>query len=174
MDYFVMQSLEHHVPRPIQISYDIACQWHVKLWERAAIYPWNVFSDRTKHDLTFLVPKFHLPAHVQSCQLSFSHNLIPRVGRTDGEAPERGWAKTNRLSYSTREMGPGSRRDTMDDEFGDMNWVKYVDLGKFLGWDHTSRSTFWRVTLSSEVHSGFCRHVAVCIEDETQRFLNSL
>lgn len=139
-----MSSLEHHVPRPIHISYDIACQWHVKLYERTAMYPSNVFSIKTEHDVDFLVPKFHLPAHVQLCQLAFSHNLNPRVGRTDGEAPERGWAKTNRLSYSTREMGPGSRRDTMDDEFGDMNWVKYVDLCKCPERIHINPSTMCR------------------------------
>lgn len=168
-----MSSLEHHVPRPIRISYDIACQWHIKLAERTGIYPPNVFSNAAEHDLTFLVPKFHLPAHIQACQLMFSHNLIPRVGRTDGEAPERGWAKTNRLSYSTREMGPGSRRDTMDDEFGDMNWVKYVDLGEYGEWFHMSPSTLWCM-LSPRGPLNFRRHVAFCLDEAKQSLLNRL
>ena len=78
----------------------------------------------------FLVPKFHLPAHVEACNLQFSFNLTKGVGRTDGEAPERGWANINPAAQSTKEMGPGSRRDTLDDHFGDWNWKKMIKLGK--------------------------------------------
>jgi hypothetical protein len=83
--------------------------------------------------VVFLVPKFHLPAHTEKCQKQFSFNLTPHVGRTDGEAPERGWANSNPLSSSTKEMGPGSRRDTLDDHFGDWNYKKVIGLGKSIG-----------------------------------------
>ncbi|TFK57878.1 hypothetical protein BDN72DRAFT_732579, partial [Pluteus cervinus] len=73
---------------------------------------------------TYLVPKFHLPAHVGKCQTQYSFNLHPHVGRTDGEAPERGWSHINPIAMSTSEMGPGSRRDTLNDHFGDWNWKK--------------------------------------------------
>ncbi|KAG1853668.1 hypothetical protein F4604DRAFT_1686257 [Suillus subluteus] len=46
------------------------------------------------------------------------------VGRTDGEAPEHGWANINPISSSTKEMGPGAQRDTLDNYFGDLNWKK--------------------------------------------------
>ncbi|KAJ7940112.1 hypothetical protein B0H13DRAFT_1586720, partial [Mycena leptocephala] len=49
--------------------------------------------------------------------LLFSFNLTPFVGRTDGEAPERGWADANRLASSTSVSGPGARRDTLDAHF---------------------------------------------------------
>ncbi|KAH6899328.1 hypothetical protein BKA70DRAFT_1526994 [Coprinopsis sp. MPI-PUGE-AT-0042] len=55
---------------------------------------------------------------------------IACVGRTEGEAPERGWADSNGLAYSTREMGPGSRRDTLDDHFSAVNWTKVTKLSK--------------------------------------------
>ncbi|KAJ7880547.1 hypothetical protein B0H14DRAFT_3767250 [Mycena olivaceomarginata] len=45
------------------------------------------FKQDEKH-LMFLVPKFHLPAHIEQCNIDFSFNLTPGVGRTDGEAPE--------------------------------------------------------------------------------------
>lgn len=77
----------------------------------------------------FLVPKFHLPAHIKPCRTRFSFNYTPGVGRTDGEAPERGWAEVNPLAASTREMGPGARRDTLDSHFGDYNWRKTIGLG---------------------------------------------
>jgi hypothetical protein len=79
--------------------------------------------------VTFLVPKFHLPAHIESCNLRFSFNLTHDVGQTDGEAPERGWANANPLASSTKEMGPGSGRDTLDDHFNDLNHKKIIKLG---------------------------------------------
>jgi hypothetical protein len=77
-----------------------------------------------------LVPKFHLPAHIAACRIKYSSNFTPGVGRTDGEAPERAWNETNPLATSTREMGPGSRRDVLDFHFGDYNWWKVTSLGK--------------------------------------------
>jgi hypothetical protein len=71
------------------------------------------FKHGQKH-IVFLVSKFHLPAHIEQCNIDFSFNLTPFVGRTDGEALERGWADANRLVNSTRVSGPGTRRDTLD------------------------------------------------------------
>jgi hypothetical protein len=78
----------------------------------------------------YLVPKFHLPAHIAACRTRFSFNFTKGVGRTDGEAAEHGWAEVNPLAASTKEMGPGSRRDTLDAHFGDYNWRKFVGMGK--------------------------------------------
>ncbi|KAF8797648.1 hypothetical protein BYT27DRAFT_7228903 [Phlegmacium glaucopus] len=79
------------------------------------------------------IPKhlvFHLPAHVAKCQIDYSFNLVPGVGRTDGEAQERGWAVANGVAMSTKEMGPGSHRDTLDDHFGDYNWRKITHIAE--------------------------------------------
>ena len=40
------------------------------------------------------------------------------------QAPERGWANINPVASSTKEMGLGARRDTLDDYFGDSNWKR--------------------------------------------------
>ena len=50
----------------------------------------------------------------------------------DGEAPERGWSDINPLSLQTKQMGPASRRETIDDHFGDWNHKKVVGLGEYL------------------------------------------
>ncbi|KAG2155314.1 uncharacterized protein EDB93DRAFT_1239208 [Suillus bovinus] len=71
----------------------------------------------------FFIPKFHLPAHIFKCQTMYSFNFSKNVGQTDGEAPECG---------CTKEMGPGSQRDTLDDHFGDWNWKKIIRLGTTL------------------------------------------
>ncbi|KAG6806609.1 hypothetical protein H0H92_010691 [Tricholoma furcatifolium] len=129
MDYFFLSSIAHNSPRRIVVSYDIACQWARHLPSRASTY-----ADQTLYNrqLVYLVPKFHLQAHRQECQVKFSFNFLQHVGRTDGEAPERGWAAINAVANSTKEMGPGSRRDTLDDHFGDYNWQKIMTFATTL------------------------------------------
>lgn len=124
MDYFFLSSLRQNAPKRIFISYDIACQWSKHLDTRSNIYPSNLSIEG--HSLQYFIPKWHMPAHQKECHANFSFHFTPWVGRTDGEAPERGWAAMNGLATSTKEMGPGSRRDTLDDHFGDYNWRKTV------------------------------------------------
>ncbi|KAG1792555.1 hypothetical protein EV424DRAFT_1475756 [Suillus variegatus] len=129
MDYLFFSTLRHSSLQSLNISYDIACQWHKKLWQRMTTFPTSMQFDYVSKAISFFVPKFHLPAHVEKCQMTFSFNFKRGVGRTDGEAPERGWANINPIASSTKEMGPGARRDTLDDFFGDWNWKKVVALG---------------------------------------------
>ncbi|KAG1844600.1 hypothetical protein F4604DRAFT_1884427 [Suillus subluteus] len=126
----------HNFKRPcgvdvlvLNVSYDIACQWSKNLWGRMSNYPSRVHFARDGKILTFLILKFHLPAHITACQITFSHNFIKGMGRMDGEAPERGWANINPVATSTRETGPGARQDTLDDHFGDYNWKKVTNFG---------------------------------------------
>ncbi|KAJ2935945.1 hypothetical protein H1R20_g1150, partial [Candolleomyces eurysporus] len=69
---------------------------------------------------------------VATCRDRFAFMLTPGAGLGDGEAPERGWGDLNPLATSTREMGPGTRRDTLDYHFGDYNWRKIIRLGNSL------------------------------------------
>ncbi|EPS93480.1 hypothetical protein FOMPIDRAFT_39266, partial [Fomitopsis schrenkii] len=130
MDYLFASSLCKSEVVQVVVSYDIACQWSVNLWSRMTQYDFEF--NQEQRTIIFLIPKFHLPAHQESCQIKYSYNYVKHVGRTDGEAVERGWAAVNGFSGSTKEMGPGSRRDVLDDAFGDYNWRKVVQLPKTL------------------------------------------
>ncbi|KAG1864793.1 hypothetical protein F4604DRAFT_1882005 [Suillus subluteus] len=132
MDYLFFSTLHGRCIETLNVSYDIACQWHKHLWERMATIPLNLHLDPLTKFIRFFVPKFHLPVHIFKCQTTYSFNFSKNVGRTDGEAPERGWSNINPVASSTKEMGPGSRRDTLDDHFGDWNWKKTVGLGATL------------------------------------------
>ena len=132
MDYFILSTLSCDTPPDLVISYDIACQWHKNFFVRMDKYPAQLRLHQIERNILYLVPKFHLPAHVLKCRNNFSFNFSAKVGRTDGEAPERGWAATNALANSTKEMGPGSRRDTLDDHFGDYNWRKIIIIGEYM------------------------------------------
>ncbi|KAH6897836.1 hypothetical protein BKA70DRAFT_1375328 [Coprinopsis sp. MPI-PUGE-AT-0042] len=130
MDFLVIYTITVDGPVWIVISYDIACQWSIHFAERCERYGPERDPYERGFSFRFLVPKFHLPAHILPCQVAYSFNFHPGVGRTEGEAPERGWADSNGLAYSTREMGPGSRRDTLDDHFGAVNWMKVTNLAE--------------------------------------------
>lgn len=132
MDYLFFSTLQHASDvRVLNVSYDIACQWSKHLWTRMSRYPSRIHLQPNNKVFTFVVPKFHLPAHILSCQTTYSLNLIKGMARTDGEAIERGWSNINPIATSTREMGPGSRRDILDDHFGDWNWRKVCNLGMY-------------------------------------------
>lgn len=134
MDYIFHSSVKGVELVRLVMSYDIACQWSIHLWERMLKYSESIQIDPEGKEIVFLIPKFHLPAHIARCQTAYSFNLTPGVG-TDGEAPERGWANINPVAAQTKQMGPASRRETIDDHFGDWNHQKIVGFGKSL-FDH--------------------------------------
>ncbi|KAJ7613253.1 hypothetical protein DFH06DRAFT_1274591 [Mycena polygramma] len=133
MDYMLWASLQNYDELvELFVSYDIVCQWHKNIWVRLAQYSPKLKQRGLKRGYVWLIPKFHLPAHIEACNILYSFNLTPFVGQTDGEAPERGWANANPLASSTKEMGPGARRDALDDHFNDWNHKKIVGMGDWL------------------------------------------
>jgi len=132
MDYLVFSVMVGFAVVVFNLSYDIACQWHKKLWSRMTSMPPQLQLNCNNKIIRFFVPKFHLNACIQSCQTEFSFNFGKNVGCTDGEAPKRGWANINRVASSTKEMGPGACHDTLDNHFSDWNWKKVTMLGRFL------------------------------------------
>ncbi|KAJ6472963.1 hypothetical protein DFH09DRAFT_1343669 [Mycena vulgaris] len=129
MDYIFFMGLAGSEVSELYVSYDIACQWHKNIWERMKTFDEGVRFRKGKKYCVFLIPKFHLPAHIEACNILFSFHLTRYVGMTDGEAPERGWSNLNPLATSTAEMGPGMRRDTINDAFNDWNHKKIIGFG---------------------------------------------
>ncbi|KAF8442225.1 hypothetical protein L210DRAFT_3397494 [Boletus edulis BED1] len=130
MDYIFFSALKDTTLNRFNVSYDIVCQWSRHLWERMKTLPPSHHFTHVEKQVILFVPKFHLPAHVAECQWKYSFNYIKGAARTDGEAPERGWSTLNAVASSTKEMGPGHRRDTLDDLIGDSNWKKLIGLGE--------------------------------------------
>ena len=70
MDFFFFCGLRHTVIKSIVASYDIACQWSKKFWMRmAAAFPETWHINLSEVNIHFLVLKFHLPTHIESCLL---------------------------------------------------------------------------------------------------------
>ncbi|PBK70788.1 hypothetical protein ARMSODRAFT_884149, partial [Armillaria solidipes] len=61
-----------------------------------------------------------------------SYDIAYGTGRTDGEGIKRTWALVNAIAWSTKEMGPGSQHNTLDDHFAYHNFIKMIGLGNML------------------------------------------
>jgi hypothetical protein len=133
MDFIALYTLHDADLKLLTFSYDIACQWSRNLKDRIrqlppVMQPPNRVMDSTK----FVIPKMHIYGHGKSCQTRYSLNFLKYSARTDGEDPERWWAHINPVTTSTREMGPGSRQDTIDDHAAAWNFRKIVGFGEYL------------------------------------------
>ncbi|KAK7028192.1 hypothetical protein VNI00_014882 [Paramarasmius palmivorus] len=132
VDWVVASLLRYHDHKlKICLSYDICCQYCRKFIDRIGALPLHV-RPAAIHRFLFVIPKLHIYGHKLSCQLAYSLNLTPGVGRTDGEGIERNWAGQGPIATSTTEMGPGSRHDTLDDHWANWNWRKILGLGSLL------------------------------------------
>ncbi|EIM79073.1 uncharacterized protein STEHIDRAFT_69945, partial [Stereum hirsutum FP-91666 SS1] len=112
------------------ISYDIACQFSLNFFKRMKDFDITFRIDPDNCEIIFLVPKFHLPAHGESCHIKFAFNYRTGVGRTYGEGIEANWSETNFAALATREMPFGARQETLDDLFAWMNWQKTITFGE--------------------------------------------
>jgi hypothetical protein len=139
MDFIWLSTLKHSRNKKILSIYDIMCQWSKNLFAHIELAPEIVRRTLLPSDLETAIPKFHILAHGTPCLIPYSLNYKHGVGRIDGEGVERCWSVLNGVSRSTRQMGPGSRKDTIEDHCGHGNWRKLVNSG-----ESCSRSTLSR------------------------------
>ncbi|VDB97820.1 unnamed protein product [Peniophora sp. CBMAI 1063] len=112
---FISTMAHRFVRAPVVVHpYDIVYQWHKNLLNRLAAVKKaeheSVFEGARamiSRALVFVVPKFHIFAHVLDCFLRFHPSYTRGVAQADGEACKRVWASVNPAATSIREMGPG-------------------------------------------------------------------
>ena len=134
MDFITLSALAlcGRLP-PTVLSYDIVCQWAIHLRQRvgSSSFPSHLRIELPQSpELRFVIPKYNFWGHTGDNHSKYSLNLVKWVGRTDGEEVERNWWRHDGTSASTREMGPGSRHDTLEDHFQWSNFEKIIGLGE--------------------------------------------
>ncbi|KAF9642006.1 hypothetical protein BDM02DRAFT_3065727, partial [Thelephora ganbajun] len=132
MDYIFLSTVKDEKVKIIKVSYDIACRWSIKLFQRIQKYSEELRIPEEKFALEYFILKFHLPAHGSSCHTKYSFNYQPGVRCTHGENIESGWAHTNPAAISTQEMGAGARHSTLNRHWGGWNWWKIIGFGPLL------------------------------------------
>ncbi|KAF7346681.1 CxC2 domain-containing protein [Mycena sanguinolenta] len=133
MDYVVASAWRHFISLLFfLLSYDIMCQWSKKLKERLKNLPPALRLQLALFFVKFVIPKLHILGHLKICQEMFSLLFTPGSGQADMEGIERIWSSSGLMGVSTREMGPGSRQDTLDDFWHYWNWNKVIAMGDIL------------------------------------------
>jgi Kyakuja-Dileera-Zisupton transposase len=130
MDYILFSGLQGLNLHDHLNMYDIWCMYHKNLCQHNPQLPPALQFDFDSATLDRAIPKFHLNADGESCRTIYSLNFFPGVGHTDGEGIECNWASVNGAAQSTKEMGEGSQHDTLDDILGNMNYCKFIAMGK--------------------------------------------
>ncbi|KAL0568546.1 hypothetical protein V5O48_013442 [Marasmius crinis-equi] len=133
-DYAISSSQKHFDPDlDYVLSYDINCRYSKQFFTRLEEdLPQDVKFECRKQNWHFVIPKLHIQGHGRPCQEIYSFYLLPGAGETDGEGIERHWADLGALASCTVEMGPGGRRDTIDDHIASSNWTKVITIGSVL------------------------------------------
>ncbi|KAJ7306264.1 hypothetical protein DFH08DRAFT_824713 [Mycena albidolilacea] len=130
MDYVVASAWRH--VRDLLfflLSYDIMCQWSKNLKEHLLKLPPALRFHLAQYVVKFVIPKLHILGHLAWCQEFFSLLFTLGAAQADMEGIERIWSSSGLMGASTREMGPGSRQDTLDDFWHHWNWNKVVGMG---------------------------------------------
>jgi hypothetical protein len=106
------------------------CQWSKNLKECLLKLPPALRFHLAQFFIKFVIPELHILGHLRFCQEIFSLLLILGAAQSDMEGIEHIWSSSGQMGASTREMGPGSRQDTLDDFWHYWNWNKVVGMGE--------------------------------------------
>ena len=130
MDYIILSSLaDTKLPRVV-LSYNIGCQWSKNLSHHIKDLPECLQLDPDVQ-VKVGIPTWHVNEHGDDCKANFSLGYMHGVGWTCGKDVETTWAQTNSLGTSIREMGPGARHETLDDQWCGLNFQKIVGFRAF-------------------------------------------
>ena len=131
IDYVVLSAAKGIRVIRIVLTFDVNCQYSKKFWERMKDFPSEMWIDE-ETVVEFAIPSWHINAHGADCRADFGLSYRDGVGRTCGEEVEVTWAGTNPLGPSTREMGPGARHETLNGQWGGLNFRRILNFRKFI------------------------------------------
>jgi hypothetical protein len=114
---------------PVLLSYDSNCQLTPNLYTR--------FHQHFPHllprldQMRFSIPMVHLRDHKEFCEYLYGTYYMWGGGHFYGEQAEAIWAEFNQVGARTRQMSPGHRHDTLNDQLGYWNWQKQSSFVRY-------------------------------------------
>ena len=130
VDYTVLSSVKGEQLDHIVLTFDIGCQYSKKFSQRVGDFPADMQISKNAV-IEFAVPSWHINAHGADCCTNFGLSYRTGVGCTCGEEIEGTWAGTNPLGPSTLEMGSGARHETLNGQWGGLNFRRIIGLCKW-------------------------------------------
>ncbi|KAJ7933186.1 hypothetical protein B0H13DRAFT_2511652 [Mycena leptocephala] len=107
-------------------TYDIACEYYIKLEERFKKHFPDLVDDVKQ--MRWGVPSLHVQGHQDSCNYLFGTAYMECVGHFHGETAEHYWPEANQLGPHVRQMNNGHRQDTMIIHHVDWNHKKTMKI----------------------------------------------
>ncbi|KAJ7761472.1 hypothetical protein B0H14DRAFT_3510958 [Mycena olivaceomarginata] len=132
VDYLLLSLLLGFALLWLVVSYDIACQYYKKFWERVEELPDSMKLHIPRDCVFWKVPNFHLMGHGTPCHCCFSFHFLWGAGKSHGETVEQNWSFSNGAAASTKRMGPGGRHGTLEDIFGFHNFERQLAMHRVL------------------------------------------
>ncbi|KAJ7659788.1 hypothetical protein DFH06DRAFT_989370 [Mycena polygramma] len=132
MDWIFASSMRNCKILYVIFTYDINCQYYKNFWDRMRKLPEYLHLNIPPSNVFFYVPNFHLPPHKDDCHRPYSLHFAAGAGMSNGEGIEQNWENTNGAASQTKQTGPGSRQDTLDDILGAHNYRKTLALKRIL------------------------------------------
>ncbi|KAG1836908.1 hypothetical protein F4604DRAFT_1602134, partial [Suillus subluteus] len=132
MDYALCQALGYNTDGIdwALTFYDINCQYHKHLHRRVEEspyldLPWGM-------EVIPGIGLWHVHGHQDKCYVRYASNFITGAARIDGEIMETLWAPLNIISLSARGMSTPHRKECLDFQMNDCNFMKMIRMSKFL------------------------------------------
>ncbi|KAG1861514.1 hypothetical protein DFJ58DRAFT_839661 [Suillus subalutaceus] len=110
--------------------YDVNCQYHKHLKEHIADSP--ILQLDKELDIIPGIGLWHVHGHQDSCYVRYASNFIQGAAQINGEIMETLWAQLNIISPSARGMGSPHRKECLDYQMNDCNFMKMIRMSKFL------------------------------------------
>ncbi|KAG1888829.1 hypothetical protein F4604DRAFT_1915889 [Suillus subluteus] len=132
MDYTLCQGLKHNANgiRHALTFYNVNCQYHKHLKDHIAD---SVFLDiQPELEIIPVIGLWHVHGHQDNCYVRYASNFIQGAARIDGEIMETLWAPLNIISPSARGMGTPHRKECLDYQMNDCNFMKMIQMSKAL------------------------------------------
>ncbi|KAG1830857.1 hypothetical protein EV424DRAFT_1470239 [Suillus variegatus] len=108
--------------------YDINCQYNKYLKDQitSSMY----LSIPIGMDIIPGIGLWHVHGHQDNCFVRYASNFIHGTGRIDREIMETLWAPLNIISPSARGMGTPHRKEVLDYQMNDCNFMKMIRISK--------------------------------------------
>jgi hypothetical protein len=129
MDYTICQGSSYNSNglKSLLVVYDVCCQWRKRFLDRLNANNYlQLPPSIPTANITYAVGKFHLSAHVDECYAMHSLNYVLGAGQLERELMETVWGPLKGIVQTMRSMSPEHRREALDHQFRDHNWLKLV------------------------------------------------
>ncbi|KAG2103721.1 uncharacterized protein F5147DRAFT_654633 [Suillus discolor] len=132
MDYALCEALKVNAEgiRRVLTFYDVNCQYHKNLKECITNSPFLEIP--MELDIVPGIGLWHVYGHQDNCYVRYASNFIKGAARIDGEIMETLWVPLNIISPAARGMGTPHRKECLDYQMNDCNFMKMIRMSKSL------------------------------------------